>query len=75
MDREAWRATVYRVAKSQTRLSTHTHAHTHSHTHTHTKYTEECGNEITVENGYFSHFPLTSFLEGDLCKTQTLCLT
>ena len=67
MDREAWRATVYRVAKSQTQLSTHTH--------THTKYIEEYGNDITVENGYFSHFPLTSFLEGDFCKTQTLCLT
>ena len=71
MVREAWRATVYGVAKSQTRLSTHAN----THTHTHTQYTEECGNEITVENGYFSHFPLTSFLEGDLCKTQTLCLT
>ena len=32
MDRGAWRATVYRVAKSWTRLkqlSTHTHTHTH----------------------------------------------
>ena len=34
MDRRAWRATVYRVAKSQTRLSTHTHTHTSTHTHT-----------------------------------------
>ena len=29
----AWRATVHRVTKSQTQLSTHTHAHTHTHTH------------------------------------------
>ena len=27
MDRGAWRAVVHRVAKSQTRLSTHTHTH------------------------------------------------
>ena len=32
MDREAWRATVYGVAKSQTQLS---NSHTHTHTHTH----------------------------------------
>ena len=31
MDREAWRATVRGVAKSQTRLS---NSHTHTHTHT-----------------------------------------
>ena len=30
MDRGAWWATVYGVAKSQTRLSTHTHTHTHT---------------------------------------------
>ena len=37
MDRGAWRATVHRVAKSQTKLkrfSTHVCAHTHTHTHT-----------------------------------------
>ena len=28
-DRGAWRATVHRVAKSWTGLSTHTHTHTH----------------------------------------------
>ena len=28
MDRGAWRATVHRVAKSQTRLNSHTHTHT-----------------------------------------------
>ena len=36
MDRGAWRATVYGVAKSQTQLkplSAHTHRHTHTHTH------------------------------------------
>ena len=27
MDRGAWRATVHRVGKSQTRLNTHTHTH------------------------------------------------
>ena len=27
MDRGTWRATVHRVAKSQTRLSTHAHMH------------------------------------------------
>ena len=27
MDRGTWRATVHRVAKSQTRLSTHEHMH------------------------------------------------
>ena len=40
MDRGAWRATVHRVAKSQTGLSkaraTHTHTHTHPQTLTHT---------------------------------------
>ena len=30
-DREAWRAAVHGVAKSQTRLSAHTHTHTHTH--------------------------------------------
>ena len=31
MDREAWRATIHRVAKSRTRLSdSHTHTHTHN---------------------------------------------
>ena len=34
MDREAWWATVRRVAKSRTRLSNNTHTHTHTHTHT-----------------------------------------
>ena len=34
MDRGAWWATVYRLAKSQTRL-TDTDTHTHTHTHTH----------------------------------------
>ena len=35
MDREAWRATVRGVAKSQTRLSeSHTHTHTHTHSQT-----------------------------------------
>ena len=33
-DREAWRAAVHGVAKSQTRLSAHTHTHTHAYTHT-----------------------------------------
>ena len=32
MDKGAWRATVYGVAKSQTQLSAHTHTHTHTHT-------------------------------------------
>ena len=30
MDRGAWWATVHRVAKSRTRLSSHTHTHTHT---------------------------------------------
>jgi len=30
MDREAWQATVQRVAKNWTQLSTHTHTHTHT---------------------------------------------
>ena len=30
MDRRAWRATVHRVARSQTRLSNFTHTHTHT---------------------------------------------
>ena len=32
MDRGAWRATIHRVAKSQTRLSNFTYTHTHTHT-------------------------------------------
>ena len=32
MDRGAWKATVYEVAKSQTQLSTRAHTHTHTHT-------------------------------------------
>ena len=32
MDRGTWQATVQRVTKNQTRLSTHTHTHTHTHT-------------------------------------------
>ena len=32
MDRGAWRATVYGVTKSWTRLSDFTHTHTHTHT-------------------------------------------
>ena len=31
MDKGAWWATVYGVAKSQIQLSTHTHTHTHTH--------------------------------------------
>ena len=31
MDREAWRATVQGVTKSQTQLSTHAHTLTHTH--------------------------------------------
>ena len=34
MDRQAWQATVHRVAKSQIQLSD---KHTHTHTHTHTQ--------------------------------------
>ena len=37
LDREAWRATVHRVAKSRTqlkRLSTHMYTHIHIYTHT-----------------------------------------
>ena len=30
MNREAWWATIHRVAKSPTQLSTHTHTHTHT---------------------------------------------
>ena len=33
VDKGAWWATVYGVAKSQTQLSTHTCVHTHTHTH------------------------------------------
>ena len=48
-DRGAWRAAVYGVAQSRTRLkwlsssssSTHTYTHTHTHTHTHTQCTSE----------------------------------
>ena len=40
MERGAWWVIVHRIAKSQTRLSTHvrarTHTHMHTHTHTHT---------------------------------------
>ena len=46
MDGEAWWATVYDFAKSQTRLSntrTHTHTHAHTHTHTHTQITKAKG--------------------------------
>ena len=32
VDKGAWWATVYGVAKSQTQLSTHTCVHTHTHT-------------------------------------------
>ena len=38
-DRGAWRATVYGVAKTQTRPSIH--AHTHTHTHTQIKFDME----------------------------------
>ena len=34
MDRGAWRATVHRVTRSQTRLRNWTHTCTHTHTHT-----------------------------------------
>ena len=47
MDRGAWRATVHRVAKSQTGLSkaraTHTHRHTHTCTLSHTRLPPEPG--------------------------------
>ena len=36
MDREAWRAAVHGVAKSQTQLSDWAPIYTHTHTHTHT---------------------------------------
>ena len=36
MNREARRATVHRVAKSQTQLKRLKHMHTYTHTHTHT---------------------------------------
>ena len=43
MDRGAWRATVHRVAKSQTQLSDfHTRTHTHEEV-----YCEELAREIT----------------------------
>ena len=32
LDRGTWWVTIHRVAKSQTRLSSHTHTHTHTHT-------------------------------------------
>ena len=35
MDKGAWQATDYGVAKSRTQLSTRMHTHTHTHTHTH----------------------------------------
>ena len=38
MDRETWRATVLRVAKSWTLLNDWACTHTHTHTHTHTVY-------------------------------------
>ena len=34
-DRGVWQATVHRVTKDGTQLSTHTHTHTHTHTCTH----------------------------------------
>ena len=36
MDRGAWWATVYGIAKSQTQLTTDTHTHTHTHARTYT---------------------------------------
>ena len=41
MDRGAWWVTVYRVAKSWTRLSVHARARAHTHTHTHTHTGDE----------------------------------
>ena len=38
MDRGAWWATIHRVAKSLTQLSTHTHTHACTHTHTHRRW-------------------------------------
>ena len=46
MDRGAWRATVHRVAKSQTQLNTHTHTHTNN---THTN--KVCSNVDWEEGG------------------------
>ena len=34
MDREAWRAAIHGVTKSQTRLSMSVHVHTHTHVDT-----------------------------------------
>ena len=36
-DRGAWWATVHRVGKSRTLVTTNTHTHTHTHTHTRNK--------------------------------------
>ena len=53
-DREAWRAAVHGVAKSQTRLSAHTHTHTHTqrhtqrHTHTRGQGTGEEGDLLFI---------------------------
>ena len=33
MGRGVWRATIHRVAKSQTQLNDGVHTHTHTHTH------------------------------------------
>ena len=70
MDREAWRATVPGVAKSQTRLNTHMHvckfyfslslSHTHTHTHIPTR--------MHIQMYLFSFFSLikpSSILKSD----------
>ena len=55
MDTGAWKATVYVVAKSQTRLKRHrVHAHTHTYTHTHTRQSYSSLPSISVSKSPFS---------------------
>ena len=56
MARKAWRATVYGVTKSHTRLS---NSHTHTHTHTMAMYVINSGADCVVPAQGFSDFAIS----------------
>ena len=64
IDREAWRATVHGVAKSQTQLNTHAHPHTKGTTLTMFKGTVRGGQGMHTIAQWFSR-------RSSSCRTNT----